>query len=95
MPAARKTAKPKDGKKKKAARYDPLSIPRSVGKRYLRRSGCIRVGDDPTVPLNEIYNRKVLEVMSNAVRMAQLEGRRRVMTRDMTRALTISNIRIY
>jgi histone H3/H4 len=82
-------------KKKDAAKRDLLAIPKSVGKRFLRRSGCVRVGESPLQPLNKIARRKSKEVISNALRLALLDGRCTIKTRDMAQALAMSNIRIY
>ena len=102
VPVAAAAGKKKIGKKdvvakkqKAAVVRDALAIPKAVGRRFLRRSGCERVAGDLQGPLNEIAQRKAHEVMSSALRMAALEGRCTIKTRDVSRALGISNIRIY
>jgi histone H3/H4 len=98
-PEIKKTAGKKvAGKKAPAAaavERDSLAIPKAVGRRFLRRSGCERVSGELQDTLNEIAQRKALEVISSALRMAQLDGRCTIKTRDVSRALSISNIRIY
>ena len=74
------------------SRFD---IPAAIRKRYFKRHGCERSGDEATAPLNAILEREAERIMGLATQQAVLDGIQGVKARHVARALAILDRPVY
>lgn len=72
-----------------------LVIPKSVGKLFFRRCGCIRIESAILEPLNDICRETVAEIINIAARMAVCEGKSTIKPRHVSGAMEQCGIYIY
>ena len=89
------------GKKKKGAAAAPArasaveEIPRTQSKRFLMRSGCLRVGNDALDISDKRCNDLILKLVASDLAIASDAGRSTIKTRDTVRTFESNDIHIY